>query len=207
MAKYALVIVETRELPNLCAIIDNHLDYVPNYWDLIFLGSSLNEGLIRKNYPFAKFVNLNLPYISPSAYNSILTNVNFWEELLYYNRVLIFQHDSKLLRSGIENYLKYDYVGAPWKHINLLGGNGGLSIRNPKLMRDVCNRYVYFEPIDGNEDIYFCKHLPSVGGVIAAKEEAMKFSVETIFYPTPIGIHAPEKYLSEFELNIINGNN
>lgn len=206
MAKYALVIVETRELPNLCAIIDNHLDYVPKDWDLVVFGSSLNKETIKKNYPNAIFNDLVDININSSYYNRLLTSIQFWDYLQPYDRVLIFQHDSKLLRNGIENFIHYDYVGAPWKHIHLKGGNGGLSIRNPYVMKYVCENFNYNESVDGNEDIYFCKHINGWANV-AGMEDACKFSVETMFYPTPIGCHAPEKYLNEFELNILYGNN
>jgi hypothetical protein len=48
---------------------------------------------------------------------------------------LILQEDALIFRSGIEKYLKYDYIGAPWplnhhKSSSLGFGSGGFTIRN-----------------------------------------------------------------------------
>jgi hypothetical protein len=47
---------------------------------------------------------------TPRVYNSILTNPNFWRGLKY-DRVLVFQHDSGLLKHGIEHFLEWDFIG------------------------------------------------------------------------------------------------
>src|SRR3990167_998347 len=190
----ACVLVETRELPNLCQIIDNHLRFLKG-WKFVMFGSKQNEVLVKQNYPDVDFFDLELTKLNEREYNEVLTSENFWDCLIEYDRVLVFQHDSRLLREGIENFLQYDFIGAPLYHIKFPHMNGGLSIRNPKMMMEICQRYKYNMLLHGNEDIYFCKHLTNVNGLFPTKEEAMKFSVETIFYPTPIGVHCPEKWL------------
>lgn len=201
--KYALVILETRDLVGLCPVIDNHLKFTPKDWDLVVFGSAQNEQTLEKNYPKAIHYDVACTNLTADKYNQILTSKYFWEFLLPYDRVLIFQHDSKLLREGIEQFIKWDYIGAPWGHFNLIGGNGGLSIRNPQKMLEVVMKYKYHAPAHGNEDVYFCKHLPMVGAKIAPRDIAMQFSVETIFFPKPIGIHAADKHLKKEEYESI----
>lgn len=132
---------------------------------------------------------------SARDYNSVLTNPAFWAGCRY-DRVLIFQHDSGLLREGIEEYLQYDFIGAPIKHMPGYM-NGGLSIRNPKLMHQICvdSPYQGME-LDGNEDIYFVKHLRALGANLPDLETAKQFSVETIFGLDSLGYHAMDKYLT-----------
>lgn len=76
----------------------------------------------------------------------------FWKQFTSYKRVLIIQDDGVIVRPGIEKQLHYDYVGPPWIHseVNkeiilmnkgLLVGNGGLSIRNPRVMYDICHKF------------------------------------------------------------------
>jgi len=82
-----------------------------------------------------------------------------------------------------ENFIKYDYIGAPWpntSHWILPGtrvGNGGVSIRSKRLME-----YVKTIPLRGNEDTAICvslrNHLESSGFTFAPLEVAAKFSVE-----------------------------
>jgi hypothetical protein len=52
------------------------------------------------------------------------------------------------------------------------------------------------------EDIFFSKYIDKTK--LPNLETAMKFSVEDIFYPTPIGMHNPNKlspYLVEYILD------
>ena len=47
---------------------------------------------------------------------------------------LIIQHDGFVLNAGAwtDDFLKYDYIGAPWPNRRV--GNGGFSLRSKKLM-------------------------------------------------------------------------
>lgn len=84
-----------------------------------------------------------------------------------------------------ESFLKYDYIGAPWRqnahYINneRRVGNGGVSIRSKRLMDFVQNL-----PCGGHEDTDICVHhrdlLDKNGFKIAPLDIASKFSIEII---------------------------
>lgn len=132
-------------------------------------------------------------------YNEVLTSVEFWSKLLDYDKVLIFQHDSMLLRKGIQEFMGYDYVGAPWKFQDH-GGNGGLSIRNPKAML-ACIEKQPWNPKIGNEDVYFSNLLKDMPEYkLAPREVCRKFSCESIFQLGTLGYHAIDKYLTDEEV-------
>lgn len=135
-------------------------------------------------------------------YNRKLTSAGFWHTLNQYKKVLIFQHDSALLREGIEEFLEWDYVGAPWK-FQEHGGNGGLSLRNPKAML-ACIEKQPWNPSLGNEDVYFSNLLKDMPEYKPApRDVCSKFSCESIFQLGTIGYHAIEKYLTPEEVNQI----
>lgn len=194
-------IVETRNI-NVGEIIHQHFRYLPKDWGLTFFGSSENEAQVREYFPSVNFVLLRSGSFSAANYNELITMKSFWSQIPY-DKVLIFQHDSRLLRDGIEDFLQYDYIGAPLYHIPFPCMNGGLSLRSKAKMLEVINNKKYHAPTDGNEDIYFCKQLQQMGANLPTKEEAMKFSVETIYYPTPLGVHAMEKYLTNQQVKSI----
>jgi len=181
--KVAAVIIDDRELVAQKAIND-HVDFLPDDWIVV-----------HQKPPYAG----GIYYIkTPMVYNNILTNPNFWRGCVY-DRVLIFQHDSGLLRDGIEDFLRWDFIGAPIKNIPDCM-NGGLSLRNPKVMYDICVNHPYQGmAVDGNEDIYFCKHIKYK----PTKEIAQSFSVETEFALGSLGYHAIDKYLSKQQVNQI----
>lgn len=177
----AAVIIETRDL-DMHPIILKHGKYLPSTWTIVHKKPT-------------KINNL-------SDYNTLMTSVDFWSSLIQYDRVLVFQHDSGLLRTGIEDFLMWDYVGAPWT-FQLKGGNGGLSLRNPKKMLDIINNFVYNESVHGYEDVYFCNHLERVGGKLAPRDVCFQFSCETIYREGTLGYHAIDKYLTPEQVNKI----
>jgi hypothetical protein len=107
-----------------------------------------------------------------------------------------------LLLNNVDDFLKYDYVGAPWK-FQEHGGNGGLSIRDVEVMYQICISCP-FEQQDINEDIYFCDIMFNKKiGNLAPRNVCEKFSMETIFKEKTTGYHAIEKYHSKEVVDII----
>ena len=96
----------------------------------------------------------------------------------------------------IHEFLKYDYVGAPWK--NGMVGNGGLSLRNKHKMIEICENVGNYTE---NEDNYFC-YQRIIPLFKPSFEDAKKFSVETVFHEKSFGIHAPWKHLDEIDILI-----
>lgn len=141
------------------------------------------------------------------VYNQVLKNVEFWETLNCVKCIVV--QDDGFLMNGkfIENYLQYDYIGAPWadakdneyikKHINpQLVGNGGFSIRDVSKMIHICKTYkaeknslFYHNLNEIPEDVYFVKHLTQIGANVAPFEVARKFAVEQVLSVNPVGFH------------------
>jgi hypothetical protein len=97
--------------------------------------------------------------------------------------------------------MKFDYIGAPWNYPISDVGNGGLSLRRVETMLSICkdpkntrkvrhrNGTIHYLM---NEDIYFAFYLQRVPNVLLpTKEQAREFSVETIYYGKPVGLHRP----------------
>jgi len=185
--KYAAIIIDDR--PEIAKeAIERHRPFIPKEWPIIHMMPPYENGLYGIK--------------SARDYNSILTNPAFWRGCQY-DRVLIFQHDSGLLRHGIEEFLQYDFIGAPIANIPGCM-NGGLSIRNPEKMYNICNDMPYAGMgLYGNEDIYFCNELRFYSGNLPTKEVAQKFSVETIFGLGSLGYHAIDKYMTINETDLI----
>ena len=181
--------------------IDRHMSHLKGFELVVFSDVNLH---LREQGKFFLIDKMR----SIGDYNNLLLSQWFWSRLIDYDRVLIFQQDSGLLRDGIEEFLEWDYVGAPWKagaswaRKDRKGGNGGLSIRNPKKCLNLLRQIKYNASI-GNEDCYFTHHLDKVGGNIAPHEVCRKFSVESEFYPQPLGYHAIDKYLTPQQINSI----
>ena len=177
----AAVIVENRlNEKELSEVIKRHKDYLDKDWCVIPQRANVR---------------------SAHDYNNLLTSESFWKPLTEFEKVLIFQHDSGLLRKGIDEFLEYDYVGAPWfkgapwARKDRAGGNGGLSLRCPKKSLALIQEFPY-DSRYGNEDVYFTHHLEKVGGIVAPYEVCKRFSVETEYQVGTLGYHAIDKHLS-----------
>jgi hypothetical protein len=174
------VLVDNRDV-DLDSIVKKHTKFLPKEWKTI----------IYRPYWIK----------STNDYNKFITTIWFWEDLREYERVLIIQHDSELLRFGIDEFLEYDYVGAPWT-FQLKGGNGGLSLRNPKVMLKCLSKFPYSLEY-GNEDVYFSNTIEKVGGNLAPRDVCFNFSCETIYRLGTLGYHAIDKYMSKEQINNI----
>ncbi|KAG1674418.1 hypothetical protein FOA52_012945 [Chlamydomonas sp. UWO 241] len=148
-----------------------------------------------------------------SAYNDLLLTPAFWDAVSAH-RILVFQTDSLLLRPGVESYLEYDYLGAPWEKKNDRWaqissrvpegvGNGGLSLRSVDLMRAIAATE---KPDPGEqEDIFYARHVLRLSGNSSTRTRAYGFALE---FPcldidpqlvgAPVGIHAAWYYHPEW---------
>ena len=120
---------------------------------------------------------------------------------------LTVQHDGFITNPHLwmDDYLKYDYIGAPWKiredcyldpngnHIRV--GNGGFSLRSQKLLNTPNREHIPFSStmygdyykhlnhFSSNEDNIICVHnhelYEKYGNVFAPFEVALTFSKET----------------------------
>lgn len=190
--KLAACIVETRPFPDLVKIINGHMKHLPASTKLFIFHGDTNNYL-RAMFPEAEFHHLAGP-MTLHRYNTLLTSTDFWTNFLEYDKVLIFQHDSMILRPGIEEFYGWDYIGAPWKW-QQLGGNGGISLRTPKIMYDIAKDYGM--PQGWNEDVHICRIMSEYGiGKLAPREECLKFGTEAVFALNTFCYHAIDQWLT-----------
>jgi hypothetical protein len=190
----AAVIVETRPLPNLKELIENHLKFLPADTKLYVFGSDYVNLLLSQADFKMKFIYV-ADRMSIDEYNKLLTNVDFWEKIEEEN-ILIFQHDSEILRNWDSSFEDFEYLGAPWK-FQEHGGNGGLSFRKKSAMLKVLYNKRWL-PHFGNEDVFFSNNLYLTKSIYN-KNKCKEFSCESIFQLGTFGIHAISKYLSDSE--------
>jgi hypothetical protein len=200
------VIVEPRSHPMLIPVIKNFMYLLQKKgWGLVLFHGIENEHFVRdglRGWPNIRYIRMSVANLTSIEYSNILCGADFWRILLRVGcqHALIFQIDTVLLKDTIDNYIQYDYVGAPWvvKWLNMDIGNGGLSLRKVQKMYDIvnqCSRLAttpfgkrYLE----NEDIYFSFYLTySEGAKLPSVDVAKTFSVETIYHDDTCGMHQP----------------
>jgi len=193
---YYAVIVEPRINPKMLSIIINHLYFLNNNDSNIKWGLQVFHGVDNQDFTYdilkdiknVDFVNTGVKDFTKIEYNQYMKSYEFWKQVKG-KKILTFQTDTLLMRCGIDDFLKFDYIGAPWTKPkeNKFIGNGGLSLRTKEVMLDISNKHKDYEP--RWEDIFFVKwlndnQLPNI-------ETAMRFSVENLYHPKPFGLHNP----------------
>ncbi len=101
---------------------------------------------------------------------------------------LVFQYDGFILNpdSWTDEFLQYDYIGAPWYHMGSLRvGNGGFSLRSKRLLDFIGKNYKKIDGVYHPEDLWVCKtarpFLEEAGFKFAPEELAKRFSKEGSF--------------------------
>lgn len=202
------VIIEPRCHPKLISVIKNFMYLLQEHnWGLIIFYGTNNEQFVQNGltgWKNVKYIKMNVDNLNIEQYNGILLSIRFWETLEDFGckHSLIFQTDTLLLKSNIDDFLHYDYVGAPWciKFFDVLEvGNGGLSLRNVQTMKMLIQKYSKYQI---NEDTWFSFMLlheknKNSNIKVPTLEGAKLFSVETLFYKDPIGLHNP--HLDKFK--------
>lgn len=199
------VIIEPRLHPDLLTVIKStmfHLNETnsPIKWGLQIFHGNQNEKLIKNIttiFDNVETVNIDIDNLTNIEHSEYMETIDFWGKVKG-RKALIFQTDSLLLRSGIDEFLDYDYIGAPWRKPKegQWVGNGGLSLRTVSKMIEICKNNPVTEQIW--EDIYFMKHMKGIG--VADIETAMRFSVEDVFSPNPLGVHNPIRHIGPEQL-------
>jgi len=192
---------------NLLKVIDNVSHMLP-YSALKIHCSELNHEIIKEHVKKTQN-NVIIDPTIPTArtlfeYNYHMTNPDFYRSFTS-DKVLIFQTDSAVLQNNILRFLHYDYVGAPWPYNpvgvdNIHIGNGGFSLRNPRICADICRKFSIHEGIP--EDAYFAKYFYyTENALLPTVEEAKLFSTELYPVTGTFGMHKTYNYNSEYFIN------
>ncbi|KAL8692956.1 MAG: hypothetical protein Q9218_002105 [Villophora microphyllina] len=216
-------IMENRPLANLVPIILAFSSVLGQGWPLRIFHSPQNELLLKSSPPIQRMINSgqltlqelpdSLEFGSHEPVSAFLATPWLWEHLAPAKHVLMFQTDSILCANSnrrVDDFLDYDFIGAP---INTTEGktfNGGLSIRNRETVLEVLKNFNRQE--NGEfEDQWFTQRMRELPARPDGKpfanlptlEIAKQFAVETIWHEKPFGMHQVSRWHPE-ELEKLN---
>lgn len=198
----AAVIVETRPAFFLPLVIRNVMYFLGPGWNLYIFCREESAAYVQAALPGWDVWYRRVPgsgsRFSRGAYNQLMTLPNFWASFPE-GKLLVFQSDSLLSSPGIDDFLGYDYVGAPFGSSDQhYGANGGLSLRTRDVMIECLQRVPY--PPGEPEDCYFTQAVRQVGGAMPDFETATLFSVESFYTAHPVGVHGTTAYFHSLEV-------
>ena len=229
---YTAVIIEPRKHKAMEFVLTNFMTNLNSDWDFVIFHGTENQEFIEdiintklsKHIPRITMVNMGVKNLTREQYSLM-----FYDEQMYkYIRTevfLIFQTDSMIFaenKDKINDFLQYDYVGAPWPstmgiHGKAQVGNGGLSLRRKSKMLELLSHKETFEKnlLGSNieyyyfgkypvEDIYFCGYLtPNVKVNKPHFDKAKEFSIESVYYDKPFGVHKIWDGLTRHQMKLL----
>jgi hypothetical protein len=149
---------------------------------------------------------VNVDDMIPNQYNKFLTSLSFWN-MLHGEKIILYREDSIIFNSNIDDFMKFDFIGAPFPRYqndtpNGIG-KGGFSLRSKSIMIKILNtisvkkttfnsstieymekKNLKFPP----EDVYYSKNSQELDiGLVADYDTAVLFSRNTIFNENSFG--------------------
>ena len=206
------VLIEYRVFPHLEFLIRNAILKLGDKWSHTIVCGNLNYDFMvdmcAKISPEITVIKTDYDNLNQSTYSVLLANKSFWE-MFSGEKILLYQEDSCIFKSNIDDFLQWDYIGAPWPKTqndtpNCVG-NGGFSLRTKQCMIDVIDRISIYDTnmtsstsdyMRNNgmtvcpEDVYFSKNMQDYSiGRVADWDSAFAFSSESVCNGDSFGGH------------------
>lgn len=147
-SKYEAVLIEFRCFPHVEFLLRNNILKIGHLFSFTVVCGNLNfefmTDLCTRISPNIKVLKVDKENVLPSEYSELLASLDFWN-LFSSEKILLFQEDSIIFRSNIQDFLDYDYIGAPWplqtNDTEGRVGNGGFSLRTRQIMLTICENF------------------------------------------------------------------
>ncbi|KAI4219567.1 MAG: hypothetical protein LQ349_008316 [Xanthoria aureola] len=197
------LLIENRPEPMLAPHMLHMLSVIPPDWRAQFMGSDESVAYINASRAIRYQVSLgrldltyipkNMSVAGQEQISQFLTTLYLYDTLVKpAENLLVFQTDSILCsQSGksLNDWLEYDWVGAPWSRNGRYGGNGGLSMRKVSSIIKVLKHQIRI-PNSEPEDVWLSTRLGHLtGGKLANGTISNEFSVENTYTERPMGYH------------------
>lgn len=207
MFKYTAFIIEPRKHKAYEFVLNNFFTNLSEDWGFVIFHGNTNRDFVydildnklkAHRHRVYRIIQLETDNLSAYQYAVLCKQANLYK-CLDTEITLKFELDTLIINKNIiNNFLQYDYVGAPW--LNGVVGNGGLCLRRKSKMIEICEKV---DPdFTVNEDNYFCYQM-TVPLNRPSFKEAQTFSVETVFHEKSFGIHACWKYMNKYEMEFL----
>jgi hypothetical protein len=185
-------------------VVNNVLENLPSAWRLIVFPGEENKkdvtdfinSLSRDKLSRVTIKDLGLKTMNIPQYNQLMMSDRILKEIPT-EVFMIVQTDSMICKGGnhlLQKFMKYDYVGAPWKGSNTLG-NGGFSLRRKSKMLEILKKC---PPNGHSEDGFYSAGCEGTMPSKPTAQEAEEFSVETVYNgKQPFGMHKTWEHMPQ----------
>jgi hypothetical protein len=177
---------------------------IPQEWTFKFMGSPVAISSLRSSPIIARLeasgkleifpLPSNYSLANRETISQMFTDIRLYRDILSpAEHLLVFQPDSIFCANApttLNDFLEYDWIGAPWSKTAQYGGNGGLSLRKVSKIIKVLKREQRRIGDGALEDLWISDRLRMLEGAKMANATISKtFSVESVWDDAPLGYH------------------
>ncbi|KAI4133264.1 MAG: hypothetical protein LQ338_000322 [Usnochroma carphineum] len=217
------VIIEGRESGNLVPLILHFSTVLGPEWPIKVFHSPENREAFSTSPAFQRQMSSghitlqqlpsNITLNDHASISKFFADRWIYDQVAPARHILFFQTDSILCANSprmVEDFLPYDFIGAPIDRAYGNGMNGGLSLRNRERVLEVLDLFNYTgDPADESEweDQWFVHKMEKLptgpnyepGANLPTPEVALRFSVESIWHDQPFGLHQVSRWQSSHQ--------
>lgn len=197
------VLTDTQYSPRLIPLILHFHAVLGPDWPIIFFtsqdlltqhlqpesinGSAIWRRVVQSGQVQLRTIPDTFDMQSRWGVNVYLSRPWLWEQLAPAQHALVFQTDAILCGNAhraVDDFLAYDFIGAPLRGADTLVYNGGLSLRNRSMISDLLREGSTWEDEvaagtwnkDAGEDVWFSEKIRARGGNLPEEDVAMQFA-------------------------------
>ena len=178
-SKFETVFIDFRVIDHVEFLIRNVIyKFNDNWCHTVVCGNNNYEYMkilcesISKNI---KIIKLDIDNLNQKTYSNLLQTKEFWN-LFHSEKIFLYQEDTLVFKDNIEDFIEFDFIGAPWNKKNL-GYNGGCCLRTRDIMLKCLEKEKPYFP----EDKYYCKTIQKHNlGKLPEYNIAIQFGEENV---------------------------
>lgn len=200
---HTVVLIEPRKSKAIPLVVKNMLENLDASWKMIIFHGTRNGEWLKKllteklkDYaPRITLIDLKRDNLDIDAYNKLMMSREILDQIPT-EVFLVVQTDSIICKKSahiLKEFMKYDYVGAPWAGRDGVG-NGGFSLRRKSMMLKIVEKC---PTLNHNEDGFFSGGCDGAHPHKPSFKEAKRFSIETEYNGESFGIHKPWAHLPD----------
>ncbi|KAI8593117.1 hypothetical protein BDZ88DRAFT_186068 [Geranomyces variabilis] len=198
------LLIELRPMRTLIPILLHYMATLSEDWPFMLMHSAEVEPLLARSAAIKRYIasgKLRPLLLSPDVklangadVSEFLTKKSTWALLpAPAEHIFFFQLDAVICSNSEQtpdDYLHYDWIGAPWPHIAYLkGGNGGFSMRRKSRMLRCLETRTWARGMNP-EDVWYSECMNQFpDAVMPTFEQGKEFAIEGAESPRYMGIH------------------
>ena len=144
---YEAVFVEFRIFPHIELIIRNAILKLGSKWSFSIVCGNKNltfiTNMCKSISDNIKIIKYEIDNMTQEEYSNMVMTTDFWNSLNG-EKILIFQEDTLIFKNNIDDFIEYDFIGAPFPSNSNdtpnRVGNGGFSLRSKSKMIEVITK-------------------------------------------------------------------